>query len=446
MSLFSKPLWTEGLLVKPQHFQQQDRWIEHLVEGRVAGLRRSSWGLRAIELDRELLRLGKISLTSITAVLPDGSVVDLPAQGPLPEPRTAPATLKNALVKIAIPVRPRDGAETSDDAALARRYQAYEQAARDSTAPDRPPVAIKVARFNARVLFEGESEDDLAVMPVARIREVEPTGAVTLSRSYIPPCLDFHIADRFVEIVNEVRALLKSRGDALVGRSDPSRLAADSAGLIDLLTLSIINGQETLFDHFAATKGFHPIEAFQAMLQLAGQLATFGATRRQPGDLPTYRHEDIESSVAPLLDRLRELLAVVVERRAVPLELQSRGYGVMTSTIADRTLFQDSRFVLTAVASVPSETLRSQLPSQMKIGSVEQIRDLVNLQLPGVPMRALPVAPPELPFLQNAVYFELDQSAELWRTLPRSAAFALHVSGEYPDLHLEFWAIRKARP
>ena len=85
-----------------------------------------------------------------------------------------------------------------------------------------------------------------------------------------------------------------------------------------------------------------------------------------------------------LLERLREFLTVVIERNAVPLELQQRGYGILTSIIADRSLFQDSRFVLTAVASIPAETLRSQLPTQMKIGSVEQIRDLVNLQLPGV--------------------------------------------------------------
>lgn len=444
MSLFSKPLWTEGLLVKPQHFQQQNRWVESLVEGRVAGLTRYGWGVRSMAIDPELLRLGKFALTSIVAILPDGSVLDLPSQGPLPEPRTAPTMLRDAQVKIAVPVRPRDGAEVSGDSTVLRRFQSFDQQARDSTAPERPATPVRVGRFNVRIVFEGESEDDLVTLAVARVREVEPTGGVILSPTYVPPCLDFRASARMSEMVNEIRGLLKSRADALGGRSDASRLAADSAGLIDMLTLSILNGQETLFDHFAATEGLHPVEVFQAMLQLTGQLATFSGTRRTPPNLPSYRHDDVEGSLAPLLDRLRDLLAVVIERRAVPLELQARGYGVMTSTIADRTLFQDSRFVLTAVASVPSETLRSQLPSQMKIGSVEQIRDLVNLQLPGVPMRALPVAPPELPFLQNGVYFELDQSAELWRAIPRSAAIALHLSGEYPDLHLEFWAIRKA--
>jgi len=445
MSLSSKLLWTEGQLVRPQHFQQQDRWIEHLVEARVAGLRSHGWGLRSMSLARELLPLGKFGLTAISGVMPDGTILDLPAQGPLPDARSVPSTTRLAMIKLAVPVRPRDGAETSSDPATLRRFAAVEQPVRDSTSPERPATNIRVGQLNVRLLVEGESEDDLVTMPIARLREVEPSGALVLAPEYIPPCLDFHAADRLVEIVNEVRSLLKSRADALAARSDASRMAAESAGLIDLLTLAIINGQEVLFDHFAGMTGVHPLDVFQAMLQSIAQLATFGGNRRKPADLPIYRHEDIETVMTPLLGRLREFLSVVIERNAVPLELQQRGYGILTSTITDRTLFQDSRFVLTAVASVPAETLRSQLPIQMKIGSVEQIRDLVNLQLPGVPMRALPVAPPELPYLQNGVYFELDQSVELWRSLTRSAAFAMHLSGEYPDLHMEFWAIRRKR-
>ena len=445
MSLISKLLWTEGLLVRPQHFQQHDRWIEHLLEGRVGGLRHNGWGIRAMTLEHNLLALGKLALTGLTGVMPDGTVIDLPADGPLPEPRQLPPTLRNVLVKIAVPVRPRDGAETSADPAVYRRFVGTDQPVRDTTAPDRPTVALRVGRLNARIILDGESEDDCVTMPIARIKEIEPNGAAVLASTYIPPCLDAHAAERLMSLVNEARSLMKSRADALAVRSDMSRIASDAAGVIDLLSLAIINGQESHFELFATTPGIHPAEIFQAMRQLVAQLATFSEGRRAPVDLPAYRHDDIEASLAPLLDRLREFLVVVIERNAVPLELQQRGYGIVTSMVADRTLFQDSRFILTVSASLSAEVLRSQLPSQMKIGPVEKIRDLVNLQLPGVPVTALPVAPPELPFLQNAVYFELDQRAELWRDLPRSSAFAMHVSGEYPDFHMEFWAIRRKR-
>jgi type VI secretion system protein ImpJ len=443
MSLSNKPIWSEGLLMKPQHLQQQDRWIETMLEGRVAGLRFGGWGLRALSFERELLPLGKIAIASASMVLPDGTVLDLPAQVDPPAPRTPPTTLRGALVKIAVPVRPSDGGQMSTDASLVRRYVGREQSVRNATAPERPATPVKIGRLNARLLFEGEAEDDLVAMPIARIREVAQTGAIVLDGDFIPPCLDFQASERMAQIVNETRALLKSRADAIASRADSSRLATDGAGLLDILTLSIINGYEVLFNHFAGARGLHPVEIFEAMLQLTGQLATLSSGRRPPAEMPSYSHDDIEASMSPLIVKLREFLTVVIERNAVPLELQPRGYGVVTSIIADRTLFQNSRFVLTAVAAVPSEVLRSQLPNQMKIGSVEQIRDLVNLQLPGIPMRALPVAPPELPFLQNGVYFELDQGGELWRGLIRSAAFAIHLSGEYPEFHMEFWAIRK---
>ena len=81
-------------------------------------------------------------------------------------------------------------------------------------------------------------------------------------------------------------------------------------------------------------------------------------------------------------------------------------------------------------------------PSQIKIGTVEKIRDLVNLQLPGIGLRALPVAPRQIPYHAGLVYFELDRSHELWRELESSGGFAMHLSGDFPGINMQFWAIR----
>lgn len=440
MTLVSKPLWSEGMLIRPQHFQQYDRWIEHVLEGRAAGVAAFAWGLRSLALNGELLPLGRIGISALAGVMPDGTVLAAGAHGAF-EARAVPPNTRNALVKIALSARGLDGAEISAEG-RGRRYEAVEQPMRDTTAPERAAVALRVARLAPRLLIEGESEDDLVTMPIARIRELDATGAILLDENYIPPCLDFHASQRLLRIVNEIRSLLRSRAEALAGNADPAQATAESGGLVDLVILSIVNGQEAIFDHFAATAGLHPETVYRASLALAGQLSTFTRTRRRAADFPAYRHHDLDAAFAPVLDQLRQLLATLVERNAVSLPLQDRGYGIRLSTISDRTLFQDCRFVLIAVASVPTESLRGQLPISMKIGSVEQIRDLVNLQLPGIPLRALPVAPRELPFLQSGVYFELDQTVELWRNLARSAAVAFHVSGDYPDLHLEFWAIR----
>jgi type VI secretion system protein ImpJ len=75
---------------------------------------------------------------------------------------------------------------------------------------------------------------------------------------------------------------------------------------------------------------------------------------------------------------------------------------------------------------------------------VEKIRDLVNLQLPGIGLRPLPVAPRQLPFLAGYTYFELDRGSEYWQQLINSAGFAMHVAGNFPGLQMRFWAIRKS--
>ncbi len=439
MTLVSKPLWSEGMLVRPQHFQQYDRWIEHVVENRAAGLSPYGWGLRRVSLATDLLRLGQFVVHALTAVMPDGTVIDTDT-GLAIEPRAVPAGTRHALVKVALGLRASGGAEAGS------RYEAVTQAARDDTAPERQPVDLTVGRLAVRILFEGEAEDGLVVMPVARIAEVDAAGAAILDESYIPPCLDAQASPRLVRIVEEIRGLLRGRAETLAGQTIGGDAATESARLLDMIALTAINGQEALFSHCALTPGLHPEQVYRTAVALAGQLATFTEARRRTDEIPPYRHLDADLSFRPVLDQLRRLLAVVVSRNAVALPLEDRGHGMRLSAIADRSLFQDSRFVLIAMASLPTETLRQQLPVSLKAGSVEIIRDLVTLQLPGLHLRPLPVAPRELPFLQGAVYFEIERTGDIWRGLVRSAACAFHVSGDYPDLHLEFWAIRGKRP
>ena len=67
--------------------------------------------------------------------------------------------------------------------------------------------------------------------------------------------------------------------------------------------------------------------------------------------------------------------------------------GAQTTAATDLELLRSAVFVLAVNAQMPGEALRLRFPGQVKIGPVERIRDLVNLALPGIALRALPVAP-----------------------------------------------------
>jgi type VI secretion system protein ImpJ len=127
----------------------------------------------------------------------------------------------------------------------------------------------------------------------------------------------------------------------------------------------------------------------------------------------------------------------------VQIPLVDRTHGVSTAVVADMELVQNGVFVLAVNAQLPPEQLRPRFMAQTKLGPVDRIRDLVNLQLPGIGLQSLPVAPRQLPFHAGHFYFELDRNGELWRQFQKSGNLALHIAGDFPGLELELWAIRQ---
>ena len=63
--------------------------------------------------------------------------------------------------------------------------------------------------------------------------------------------------------------------------------------------------------------------------------------------------------------------------------------------------------------------------------------------MPGIQLKALPVAPRQIPYRSGYTYFELEKHSSFWKELQTSGGFALHVGGDFPGLEMEFWAIRQ---
>jgi len=206
--------------------------------------------------------------------------------------------------------------------------------------------------------------------------------------------------------------------------------------------LQVINRYGPAIAHLANTPGIHPEAFYLIAAQLAGELATFTMPDKLAPEFVPYRHEQLELSFRSVFDALRYALSMVLEQNAVALPLEERKYGVWVSPITDRKLVASASHILAVGADMPTEDLRHLFPSQIKIGTVEKIRDLVNLQLPGIILRALPIAPRQIPYHAGLVYFELDRGNELWPELQKSGGFAMHLSGDFPGVKMQFWAIR----
>ncbi len=445
MSWNNKVVWSEGMFIQPQHFQQHDRYFERLIEERAASLLGYSWGFSNLVLDAAALSLGKVQLAAARGVFPDGTPFDFPYQDMPPTPLEIDADTHDELIVLALPLR-RAGTNETDfgdepDRSLAR-FSADEVEVADSNIRSDRSEFIQVGRLRLRLMRKRDMTDAYTTLGVVQITERRANNQLVLQKSYIPPMLHSDSDATLAGYVRELHGLLHQRGEVLASRiSQPGR--GGVAEVADFLLLQTVNRYEPVFAHFAVHPLLHPERLFVTCLGLAGDLATFSHSGRRPPAYPEYRHDALEQCFTPLIADLRRSLSMVLEQGAISIELQDRKYGVRVAIISDVGLLKTAGFVLAVNAQLPSETIRARFPAQVKIGPAERIRDLVNLQLSGIPLNSLPVAPRQIPFHAGFSYFELERGGDLWKQLERSGGLAMHIAGEFPGLELELWAIRQ---
>ena len=443
MSANNRVIWSEGLFLQPQHFQQQDRYFERYVETRCQALVPYTWGFTEIEFERDFLKIGKIGLRRLAGVFPDGTPFRMPDDDPLPAPVDIDADVRDQRLFLAVPLR-RAGELESARAPVADelvRQDVREFQTANAAESGGDPATLEVAALRTRLLLEREATEAYACVPLAHVVECRPDQQVVLDETFIPTILQIRAANRLTTVATELLGLFRQRGEALGGR-----VAATSRGtaseLADFLMLQAINRYEPLLAHFADGGVVHPEALFWFCAAAAGEFATFTTTSKRTPRFPGYRHDHLKETFEPVIASLRESMSKVMTQNAIPIPLEPRKYGVSVAIVADRSLFSSAVFILAARADGPAENVRQRFPAQVKIAPAEKIGDLVNKGLPGIPVVPVPVAPRQIPFHAGYAYFELDQSHELWDQLKGSGGVAIYVSGEFPGLAMEFWAIR----
>lgn len=447
----NKVVWHEGLFLQPQHLQQQERYFEHLVRGSTTGIAPFNYGFTQLDIDMDMLGLGKFAIRSAAGILPDGTPFDIPRDVDCPPPIDLPETLRNATIYLLLPDRQPGAIETAPAEMLetAARYTVARFDASDTNSGYQSSADVPIGKLRMRLAHEHESRAGFSGLGVARVVEVRPDRAVVTDENFIPPVLVFGVSALLIGFASQLQGWLNHRAEELSGRLTEAmtRGAAATRGTADIsdfLVLQICNRYEPVIVHMASAAGqLHPEAIYRILLSLAGELATFTETgRKRPPVFPPYRHDDLSATFRPVIAALRQYLSAVLDRNAIPIPLQETKSGVLVGEITDSNLVTDATWVLVVGAHLPRETLRRNFPNQVKIGPVENIRDLIMVALPGIQVSAMSESPRQLPYYANRSYFELDRTGAYWAALSKSAGIAIHVTGSPPGLEIECWAIR----
>ncbi|MEL6233026.1 MAG: type VI secretion system baseplate subunit TssK [Pseudomonadota bacterium] len=444
MTWDNKVVWSEGLFLQPHHFQQADRYAEGLAGGVARYLSSYGWGFAKLEIDEDLLRLGKIAISACAGLTPDHAPFHVPQSDDHPAALDVPAEIKNCVVLLAVPARRHGGTEVDMSGAdrSSARFLPREVEVSDAVGVGHAPATIAVARTQLHFALEVDDLSGQLTIPVARIIERRQDGEIVLDRGFIPSVIDVRAAPALYAFLREVEGLLAHRAEALAGRLSDAGSAKGAAENADFMLLLAINRALPQIRHLLSIENLHPCMLYCFLAGLTGELCTFMTAERRMPELAAYDHSDLAATFQPIMRHLRQYLSTVLEQTALGIPLEPRKYGVHVAMIADKRLLTGATFVIAVSADVPPEAVRRHFPNQAKLGPVESIRQLVNSALPGIGVRPLPVAPRQIPYHAGLVYFELDRESQYWKQMTSSGGLAVFVTGEFPGISMELWAIR----
>lgn len=432
------------MFLRPQHFQAQDRFTEAQLNARVGALRPWPWGLTELVIDQDMATLGKFAVVRAAGVLPDGTPFAVPEDMPPPEPIDIPGDTRDALVSLTLPASQIGAVEfgDADSRALESRYIVAETEVSDAYSEDRTSEPIGLGRPNLRYGVTRDQTYGRINLGVARIRELQNKKLIFDDR-YIPPTLDIAAAARLGGGLSDIVGRATQRAEELALRAVEAT-DGGSDTFASFLLLQALNRWLPVLEHLQFLPTVHPERLYQELSSMAGELATLIRPERKPPPLPRYDHENPQVCFDPVFDLLQSMLSAVFERSALQLPLELSGPGAYISKITDNNLYKTGYFYLAVASAAPVEDIRGLFPSVAKIGPVQKMRQIVDSALPGVPLRHTPTPPPQLRVLPGFVYFELDRGVAEWQEFASATALGLHVAGDWPQLKLELWCVKRS--
>lgn len=450
MNWYNKVVWSEGLFLRPQLFQQQERYLEQVAHKRASAYGPFFWGFKSFHLDNESLSLGKLVLASASGIFPDGTPFESPANAPLPAPFTVLPMHLDQIIYLAVPARSPNGEETTFDsvagsAASLARFSVFDVELRDANSVGQGARSVQLSSLRLRLLPEGELTDAWIGLPLARVTTLRSDGSIVLDNHFVPPVTGYGASAMMSEWVHRLQGLCRLRAESLARRlSGNEGKSGDAAEVSDFLLLQILNRFDPLLTHWLDVPDTAPEHIHVSLRAMAGELSTFvrTSTRRPLAHTP-YSHVDPTLSFKALVADVQALLNEVLVRSAQAIPLERRGNGLQVASLPPAELQGFAGLVLAVAAHLPSDQLLAQFAARCKVGPNDRLAELIRAHLPGIPLQSLPVPPRQIPFNAGFVYFQVAPHGTLWDHLVEHGGFGLHVAGDIPGLRVELWGVRE---
>jgi type VI secretion system protein ImpJ len=398
--------WHDGMLLSPQHFQEEGRRHERLLAYHLGHAAPYHQGVVNLEVDLGRLVAGIFRVIHVEAVMPDGTLVfhgegdpelsvDLRPQAQIMKDTPAP-------VFLAIPREQLGGAPSGADLA---RHRSVEGAPVVDEHTGELPLQIPRIVPSARLLVAEEPPARLVCLPLARIRL---DGEAFIRTDYVPPTVGIALSSPIGEIGQRIvsrlreKALRLSEKASMLSRTTDRELIAELRRQIHCLVSALPTFEALLYSERP-----HPFALWTALAGLVGQIAGLSRTPVPPL-LPPYRHDDIRAVFEVARDHIFRMVdeGIIESFTAYPLDLRDGRFGVFFQReFKGRTLVLASR----ASRGIREDQLLAWIEASL-VGAAGKLRGMQEARVLGVPRRRID-RHGDLVATPGTLLFEIDEAS-----------------------------------
>lgn len=447
----SKILWGEGLFLRPQHFQQQDRYHEQRLLQSVQALHPYAWGVNQLQIDRDALANNSLRLLELSLRFQDGEFYDAPGADDLPDAvdlGQLQQSQQTITYYAALPAFKSFGGNFGDGSeraagtgASAVRYHQH-----NADTPDlythAAPAQLSYLKKTLRLVSEFEPRDSYTHFPLLRLRRAA-TGGFELDAAFVPPSLTIRSAPLLFLQLRRLLDALQAKVSALYGHHrEPSKHVIEfrSGDMSSFWLLHTASSAFASLTHYFQHPALHPERLYEQLLSLAGALMTFSKSWTL-ADLPAYQHADAGPAFATLHQIIRELLDTVISSRYFAIALRevkpSYHHGMLDSgKIDDKTTFY-----IAVSAAMPASELVDVVPLRFKVGAPDDVDKFVLSAMPGVRLQHAPQVPAAVPVRPDACYFAIEAKGQMYERMLQAQSISIYVPGGMNDLKLDLVAV-----
>lgn len=414
------------MFIAPQHFQHNHLNLQNYInEISQLDLTSGDYGISQLEINQDMLNIGKLALRQAAGVLPDRMFFRLDAEVVMD---IADGTIDEVIL-LAVPLATFGSRQFGNGDDPVRLIKSWTEL-RDLNDPSNEPVEAEVAEVGVRLVPQSAETSGYATIPVARVLEKTAEGRVILDRSFVPHVLRLSASSLLMERLEEMVSLLRVRAANAAGRvASGSGTRSESSLMAERLELQVLNRWLIVLQNALQTGHVSPRRLFEYLACLSAELSA--SVGQAASENLIYAAEDMVKSFEAVLSGLRPKLVLEKPASVVALQWNTELFEKrrLLRVVLPARLLSENRRPILALSGPDGDTALSELgPLACKLAGLSAMPDLVSLGLTGVEIKSLAVAPSELRSRADAAFFSINTSSLHWlHFVEKREALALHV-------------------